>query len=145
LVEVAGRGLGHLAIAAAFILPRFESGSKAAGISDGHTSPSAPAGHHPHHKELFPMYRKYLVAAAVIAALAGPAFAATTMTPAPTAAAPTAVSTKPTYYVSQDKTTLKCYVVTKIGKNGQKIGKTGYPTKSAATKALKAAPECNKM
>ncbi len=73
------------------------------------------------------MYRKYLVAATLVAAFATPSFAATT------------------YYVSQDKTTLKCYVVTKIGKNGQQIGKTGYLTKSAATKALKAAPECNKM
>jgi uncharacterized membrane protein len=81
------------------------------------------------------MYRKYLLAAAVVAAFAAPGFAATTMPAA----------TNPTYYVSQDKTTLKCYVVTKIGKNGQRIGKTGYLTKSAATKALKAAPECNKM
>jgi uncharacterized membrane protein len=73
------------------------------------------------------MYRKYLIAAGVVIALAAPAFAATT------------------YYVSQDQTTLKCYVVTKIGKNGQQIGTKGYKTKTAATKAMAAAPECNKM
>jgi uncharacterized membrane protein len=70
------------------------------------------------------MYRKYLIAAGVVVALAAPAFAATT------------------YYVSQDKTTHKCYVVTKIGQNGMQIGTTGYPTRVKAKVALKAAPEC---
>lgn len=82
------------------------------------------------------MYRKYLIASAIVAALVAPAFAATSTTMTPT---------KHTYYVSQDKTTLKCYVVTKIGKNGQQIGKITYPTKSKATAAMKVASECNKM
>lgn len=81
------------------------------------------------------MYRKYLLAAALGAVFAAPAFAATTMP----------IATKHTYYVSQDTKTLKCYVVTKIGKRGSKIGATGYKTKTAATKAMAAAPECNKM
>ncbi len=67
---------------------------------------------------------KYLIAAAVAISFAAPAFAATT------------------YYVSQDQTTHKCYVVTKIGKNGMQIGTTGYPTVAKAKAALKAAPEC---
>ena len=70
------------------------------------------------------MYRKLMLAAALVTFVAAPAFAATT------------------YYVSQDQTTHKCYVVTKIGKNGMQIGATGYPTKAKARAALKAAPEC---
>ena len=50
------------------------------------------------------MSRKYLLTAALVAAVAAPAVAATK------------------YLVSQDKTTHKCYVVTKIGKNGMQIG-----------------------
>jgi len=81
----------------------------------------------PTSKEPFSMYRKYLVATALVAAFATPSFAATT------------------YYVSQDKTTLKCYVVKKIGKNGQQIGKTSYKSKADATAAKAAATECTKM
>jgi uncharacterized membrane protein len=71
------------------------------------------------------MFRKILLAAALITFVAAPAMAAAT-----------------TYYVSQDQTTHKCYVVKKIGKNGMQIGTTGYPTKVKARAALKAAPEC---
>ena len=71
------------------------------------------------------MLRKFLVAVALITFVGAPAMAATT------------------YYVSQDQTTHKCYIVTKIGKNGKQIGTTGYPTKAKARAALKAAPECN--
>ena len=70
------------------------------------------------------MFRKSLIAAGIVVAVTAPAFAATQ------------------YFVSQDKTTYKCYVVTKIGKNGQQIGSTSYPSKTAAQTALKAAPEC---
>ena len=44
--------------------------------------------------------------------------------------------------VSQDQTTHKCYVVTKIGKNGMQIGTATYATKALAQAALKLAPEC---
>jgi hypothetical protein len=44
--------------------------------------------------------------------------------------------------VSQDQTTLKCYVVTKIGKNGMQIGSTSYATKALAQAALKASTKC---
>ena len=71
------------------------------------------------------MYRKLMLAAALVTFVAAPALAAAH-----------------TYYVSQDQTTHKCYVVTKIGKNGMQIGKTGYPTKAKTRAALKAAPEC---
>jgi uncharacterized membrane protein len=70
------------------------------------------------------MYRKYLLTAALVAAVAAPAVAATK------------------YMVSQDKTTHKCYVVTKIGKNGMQIGTATYATKTLAQAALTAAPEC---
>jgi len=70
------------------------------------------------------MYRKYLLTAALIASFAAPAFAATH------------------YMVSQDTRTQKCYVVTKIGKHGMKIGTDTYKTKALARAALKAAPEC---
>ncbi len=81
------------------------------------------------------MYRKYWLVTALVGACSAPCVAtAATIVPA----------TTPIYFVSQDKTTFKCYVVAKIGKNGQVIGQTGYLTKSAALKALKAAPECNK-
>jgi len=70
------------------------------------------------------MYSKYLIAAGLVVAMAAPAFAATK------------------YMVSQDKTTHKCYVVTKIGKNGMQIGTATYATKTLAQAALKAAPEC---
>jgi uncharacterized membrane protein len=57
------------------------------------------------------MIRKYLIVAALVVAVAAPAFAATK------------------YMVSQDQTTHKCYVVTKIGKNGMQIGTATYATK----------------
>jgi uncharacterized membrane protein len=70
------------------------------------------------------MIRKYLIAAALVVAVAAPAYAATQ------------------YMVSQDQTTLKCYVVTKIGKNGMQIGATSYATKALAQAALKASTKC---
>ena len=70
------------------------------------------------------MIRKYLITAGLLIAVAAPAFAATK------------------YMVSQDQTTHKCYVVTKIGKNGKQIGTDTYATKALAQAALKAAPEC---
>ena len=71
------------------------------------------------------MYRKTLIAGALLVVFAAPAFAATA-----------------TYYVSQDTRTHKCYVVKKIGKHGMQIGTESYATKAAAAAALKAAPEC---
>ena len=70
------------------------------------------------------MIRKYLIAAALVVAVAAPAFAAGK------------------YMVSQDQTTHKCYVVTKIGKNGMQIGTATYATRALAQAALKIAPEC---
>ena len=70
------------------------------------------------------MIRKYLIAAGLVIAVAAPAFAATK------------------YMVSQDQTTHKCYVVTKIGKNGMQIGTATYATKALAQAALKLAPGC---
>ena len=70
------------------------------------------------------MIRKYLIAASLVIAVAAPAIAAGK------------------YMVSQDQTTHKCYVVTKIGKNGMQIGTATYATKVLAQAALTAAPEC---
>ena len=70
------------------------------------------------------MIRKYRIAAGLVIAVAAPAFAATK------------------YMVSQDQTTHKCYIVTKIGKNGMQIGTATYATKALAQAALKLAPEC---
>ena len=69
------------------------------------------------------MYRKLILAAALVTFVAAPALAART------------------YYVSQDTRTHKCYVVTKIGKHGMQIG-ASYSTKSKAKVALAAAAEC---
>jgi len=70
------------------------------------------------------MIRKYLIAASFIVAVAAPAIAAGK------------------YMVSQDQTTHKCYVVTKVGKNGKQVGTDSYATKALAQAALKAAAEC---
>ena len=70
------------------------------------------------------MIRKYLIAASLIVAVAAPAIAAGK------------------YMVSQDQTTHKCYVVTKVGKNGKQVGTDSYATKALAQAALKAAAEC---
>lgn len=72
------------------------------------------------------MYRKYLVAAAVVASFAAPAFAATQ------------------YYVAQDAKTHKCSVATTKpdGKTMMMIGKVAYNTSADATTAMKAAKEC---
>jgi len=70
------------------------------------------------------MIRKYLIAASLVVAVAAPAFAAGK------------------YMVSQDQTTHKCYVVTKVGKNGKQVGTDSYATKALAQAALKAAPDC---
>lgn len=72
------------------------------------------------------MVRKYLIAAAVIATFAAPAFAATE------------------YYVAQDAKTHACSVTDKKpdGKTMTMVGKKGYETKAAAEAAMKAAAEC---
>jgi len=70
------------------------------------------------------MIRKYLIAASLVIAVAAPAIAAGT------------------YMVSQDQTTHKCYVVTKIGKNGKQIGTDTYATKALAQAALQASSAC---
>ena len=72
------------------------------------------------------MYRKYLLAAALVAAFAVPSFAATS------------------YYVAQDAKTHKCSVVTTKpdGTAMMMIGTAAYPTEAAATTAMKAAKEC---
>jgi hypothetical protein len=74
------------------------------------------------------MYRKYLLAAALVATFAAPSFAAT-------AAA---------FYVQQDATTHKCSVAT-TKPDGTKlvmIGKVTYTTQADADAAMKAAKEC---
>jgi uncharacterized membrane protein len=70
------------------------------------------------------MYRKLILAAALVTFVAAPALAART------------------YYVSQDTRTHKCYVVTKIGKHGVQVGLSGYSMKSKARAALASASEC---
>ena len=72
------------------------------------------------------MYRKYLLAAALVAAFAAPTFAATS------------------YYVAHDAKTHKCSVATTKpdGKTMMMIGTAAYSTEAAATAAMKAAKEC---
>ena len=73
------------------------------------------------------MFRKALVATAVVAAFAVPAFAAAS-----------------TFYVEQSVKTNRCYV-TAHKPNGttlKEIGTTSYPTQAKAYAAMKAAPEC---
>jgi hypothetical protein len=72
------------------------------------------------------MYRKYLLAAALVAAFTVPSFAATS------------------YYVAQDAKTHKCSVVTTKpdGKAAMMIGTAGYATQAAADAAMKTAKEC---
>jgi hypothetical protein len=72
------------------------------------------------------MVRQYLLAAAVIATFAAPAFAATE------------------YYVAQDAKTHACSVTDKKpdGTAAMMIGKTAYETKAKAEAAMKAAAEC---
>ena len=71
------------------------------------------------------MYRKYLVAGALIVAFAAPALAAE-------------------FYVAQNAADKKCSVVEAKpdGKTATMIGKTSYKSKDEADKALKAAAEC---
>ena len=73
------------------------------------------------------MYRKYVLAGALVVALAAPAFAAE-------------------FCVAQSAADKKCSVVeTKPdGKTAMMIGKTSYKSKDEADKALKAAAECKK-
>jgi hypothetical protein len=72
------------------------------------------------------MLRKIVVAAALTTVLVAPAFAATT------------------YYVEQNAKSHKCSVTSHKpdGKSFMMIGTDTYKTKTAATTALKAAPEC---
>ena len=73
------------------------------------------------------MYRKYVVAGALIVAFAAPAFAAE-------------------FYVAQNAADKKCSVVDAKpdGKTATMVGKTSYKSKDEADKALKAATECKK-
>jgi fructose-specific phosphotransferase system IIC component len=73
------------------------------------------------------MYRKTLVAAAVMAALTVPALAAAK-----------------TYYIEQSAKTHRCYVTSKKpnGKTMSMVGKTTYPTLAKAYAARKAAAVC---
>ncbi len=77
-------------------------------------------------KEENSMFRKYLIAGALIAGFATPTLAATA------------------YYVAVDAKTHKCSVVTKKpdGKVMIVVGTASYPTKVLADAALKAAAEC---
>ena len=72
------------------------------------------------------MYRKYLLATALVVAFAVPSFAATS------------------YYVAQDAKTHKCSVVTTKpdGKTAMMIGTAGYTTEAAATTVMKADKAC---
>ncbi len=73
------------------------------------------------------MFRKTLVATAIIATFAVPAFAATKA-----------------YYVEQSVKTNRCYIVTHKpnGKTMKEVGTTSYPTKAKASAAMKAATAC---
>ena len=72
------------------------------------------------------MYRKYLIAAALVVAFAAPSFAAAT------------------FYVQQDAKTHKCSVSSTKpdGKTTMMIGTASYATQAAADAAMKAAKEC---
>ena len=78
------------------------------------------------------MFRKALVATAIIATFAVPAFAATTK------------ATTKAYYVEQSVKTNRCYVTMHKpnGKTLKEIGTTSYPTRKKAYSAMKAAPQC---
>ena len=73
------------------------------------------------------MYRKYVVAAAMIVAFAAPAFAAE-------------------FYVAQNAADKTCSVVEAKpdGKTAMMVGKTSYKSKDEADKAMKDAAECKK-
>jgi hypothetical protein len=73
------------------------------------------------------MYRKYVLAGAVVVALAAPAFAAE-------------------FYVAQNVADKKCSIVEAKpdGKAATMVGKMSYKSKDDADKALKAAAECKK-
>ncbi len=73
------------------------------------------------------MFRKALIATAIIATFAVPAFAAAK-----------------TYFVEQSVKTSHCYVTTHQpnGTTMKEIGTTSYPTESKALAAMKAATEC---
>jgi hypothetical protein len=73
------------------------------------------------------MYAKYVLAAALVAASAAPAFAAE-------------------FYVAQNAADKKCSVVEvkPDGKATMMVGKASYPTKADAEKAMQVAAECKK-
>ncbi len=73
------------------------------------------------------MFRKALVATAIIATFAIPAFAATKA-----------------YYVEQSVKTNRCYITTHKpnGKTMKEIGTSSYATRAKASAAMKAATEC---
>ena len=73
------------------------------------------------------MYRKYVLASALVVALAAPAFAAE-------------------FYVAQSAADKKCSVVEAKpdGKMSMMIGKASYKSKDEADKAMKAATKCKK-
>lgn len=76
------------------------------------------------------MFRKALIATAIIATFAVPAFAATKA-----------------YYVEQSVKTNRCYITMHKpnGKTLKEIGTTSYPTRAKAAVAMKAAKECQPM
>ncbi len=73
------------------------------------------------------MFRKALIATAIIATFAVPAFAATKA-----------------YYVEQSVKTNRCYITTHKpnGKTMKEIGTSSYATRAKASAAMKAATEC---
>jgi hypothetical protein len=73
------------------------------------------------------MYRKYVLASALVVGLAAPAFAAE-------------------FFVAQSAADKSCSVIDKKpdGKTAMMIGKASYNSKDDADKALKAAAECKK-
>ncbi len=82
------------------------------------------------------MFRKALLATAIIAAFAIPAVPVLAATMAPKAAK--------AYYVEQSAKTNRCYITTHKpnGKSMKEIGTSSYPTRAKASAAMKAAPEC---
>ena len=80
------------------------------------------------------MIRKALIATAIVAAFAVPAFAATKTTKTTTKA----------YYVEQSVKTNRCYITMHKpnGKTLKEIGTSSYPTRAKAFAAMKAAPQC---
>jgi len=90
------------------------------------------------------MVRRLLVTAGLVAALAVPAFAATTKDATKDTAKETPKASGKTYYAEQSVKTQVCYVVTKKpdGKTATMIGTDSFPSFAKAAAAIKADKTC---